>query len=162
MQSHWYALYTRHQHEKMVSGILGNKGFEVFLPLYSTVHKWKDRTKQLSLPLFPGYVFLKEGLERKLDVLTTPGVCSFVGASGPSTIPPEQIESIKRAVDGPSAIEPHPFIKCGDHVRVTRGPLEGMVGILVRKRDLYRLVISVDLLGRSAAVDIDSDVVERV
>src|ERR1700730_18136962 len=69
----WYVLYTRHQHEKTVAQILTSKGFETLLPLYSTARRWKDRTKLLSLPLFPCYVFLRGGLERQLDIMTTPG-----------------------------------------------------------------------------------------
>ena len=83
----WHALYTRHQHEKVVAGVLANKGLEVFLPLYTAAHRWKDRTKQLSLPLFPCYVFVREGLDRQLQIMTTPGVFSWVGGSRPAQIP---------------------------------------------------------------------------
>jgi transcription antitermination factor NusG len=158
----WYALYTRHQHEKAVANMLSNKGFEVFLPLYAAVHRWKDRNKQLLLPLFPCYVLLKGGLDRRLDVVTTPGVFALVGAGGrPAMIPPEEIEAIRRATESSLRIEPHPFLKCGDRVRVKSGPLKGIEGILVRKKNLYRLVLSVELLGKSAAVEIDVFLVER-
>ena len=159
----WYAIYARHQHEKNVAQILTSKGFEVLLPLYQSVRRWKDRTKTLSLPLFPCYVFLKGGLERRLDILTTPGIYALVSTAGsPNPIPPAEIEAIRLAVESGTSLEPHPFLKCGDLVRVKCGPLTGVQGILVRKKNLYRLVISVEMLGRAAAVEVDALLVERL
>lgn len=159
----WHALYTRHQHEKVIAQALSNKGFEVFLPLYTVTHRWKDRTKQLSLPLFPCYVFLREAFERHLDIVTTPGVHSFVGSAGrPAVIPQEEIEAVRQVVRGNLRVEPHPFLKCGAWVRIKSGPLEGIEGILVRKKNLFRLVLSVELLERSATVEVDAAVIERV
>ena len=160
----WHALYTRHQHEKTVAHILSSKEFEVFLPLYSTVHRWKDRDKQLWLPLFPCYVFFKGGLWRQLDILTTPGVHSVVASAGRvADIPEEEINAVRQMVEGSSArLEPHPFIKFGDHVRVKSGPLMGVEGILIRKKTQFRLVVSVEILGRSAAAEVDVSTVERV
>src|SRR5580704_13985346 len=159
----WYAIYTRHQHEKTVAHILTNKGFETLLPLYSVARRWKDRTKLLFLPLFPCYVFLNGGLERRLDIMTTPGIHALVSNAGqPAAIPAAEIDSIRRAVESGSRIEPHPMLKCGDWVRVKCGPLEGIQGILVRKKNLYRLVLSVEMLGKAAAVEVDGLLVERV
>jgi len=159
----WYAIYARHQHEKNVAQILTSKGFEVLLPLYQSVRRWKDRTKTLSLPLFPCYVFLKGGLERRLDILTTPGIYALVSTAGsPNPIPPAEIEAIRLAVESGASLEPHPFLKCGDLVRVKCGPLTGVQGILVRKKNLYRLVISVEMLGQAAAVEVDALQVERL
>jgi len=111
----WYAIYTRHQHEKTVARILTSKGFETFLPLYSAVHNWKDRTKLVSLPLFPCYVFLKGGLERRLDIVTTPGIHALVSSAGhPASIPHAEIEGIRLAIESGASIEPHPLLKCGD------------------------------------------------
>jgi transcription antitermination factor NusG len=159
----WYAIYARHQHEKIVAQILTSKGFEVLLPLYQSVRRWKDRTKTLSLPLFPCYVFLKGGLERRLDILTTPGIYALVSSAGrPSPIPSVEIEAIRRTIESGAPIEPHPFLKCGDLVRVKCGPLAGVQGILVRKKNLYRLIISVEMLGQAAAVEVDALLVERL
>jgi transcription antitermination factor NusG len=159
----WYALYTRHQHEKTVVHILTNKGFETLLPLYSVARRWKDRTKLLFLPLFPCYVFLNGGLERRTDIMTTPGIHSIVSNGGqPAAIPAAEIDAIRRAVERGSGIEPHPLLKRGDWVRVKCGPLEGIQGILVRKKNLYRLVLTVEMLGKSAAVEIDALLVERL
>jgi transcription antitermination factor NusG len=161
--STWYALYTRHQHEKTVAHILTNKGFEILLPLYSVARRWKDRTKLLSLPLFPCYVFLNRGLERRTDIMTTPGIHSIVSNGGrPAAIPTAEIDAVRRAVESGSRLEPHPLLKCGDWVRVKCGPLERIEGILVRKKNLYRLVLSVEMLGKAAAVEIDAFLVERL
>jgi transcription antitermination factor NusG len=161
--SGWHALYTRHQYEKIVAQALSGKGFEIFLPQYRTVHRWKDRRKELVLPLFPNYVFIRGGLDRMLNILTTPGVHSVVAWGGrPADIPQEEIDVVRRLVESPLRIEPHPFLKCGDWVRIKSGPLEGIQGILVRKKSAFRLVLSVEMLAKSAAVEVDISVVERV
>jgi transcription antitermination factor NusG len=161
--SAWWVLYTRHQHEKAVAEMLSAKGFEVFLPLYESVRLWKDRKKLLTLPLFPCYVFVQGGLDRRLQVVTTPGIHTILFHGERVAIVPEtEIEAIRRAVEGPFRVEPHPFLKCGERVRVTRGSLEGVEGILVRKKNLYRLVLSVDMMAQSVAVEIDATDVEPV
>jgi transcription antitermination factor NusG len=159
----WYALYTRHQHEKVVANTLSTKGFQVFLPLRTVGHQWKDRIKQLPLPLYPSYVFLHTSLSRRVEVLRTPGVNEFVGFGGmPSAIPAEEIEAVRRAVDSSLQVEPYPYLKCGDHVRVKSGPLAGLEGILVRKKSLCRLVLSIEILSRSVAVEMEMSKVERL
>lgn len=160
----WCAVYTRHQHEASVSEMLQTKGFEVFLPLYSSLRRWKDRKKLLSLPLFPCYVFVRGVLERRLPVLTTPGVHMIINCGERvATIPDEEIEAIRRTVEGQFRVEPHPFLRCGERVRVVRGSLEGVEGVLTRKKNLYRLVLSVEMLAQSVAVEIDAmDVVPAV
>jgi transcription termination/antitermination protein NusG len=162
-ESPWYAIYTRHQHEKMVAQILTSKGFEAFLPLYATSHNWKDRTKVLSLPLFPCYVFLKGGIERRLQIITTPGIYGLVSSGGqPAAIPTFEIEAIRRAVESGARMETHPFLKCGNWVRVKCGPLAGIEGILVRKKNASRLVLSVEILGTAAAMEVAAFQVEAV
>ena len=159
----WYALYTRHQHEKMVDQVLTNKGFNTFLPLYATSHNWKDRTKALSLPLFPCYVFLKGGIERRLQILTTPGIYGLVSSAGqPAPIPDIEIEAIRRVVESGARVEAHPYLKCGNWVRVKCGPLTGIEGILVRKKNISRLVLSVEILGTAAAIEVAAFQVEAV
>jgi transcription antitermination factor NusG len=161
--SAWYAVHTRHQHEKNVARVLAGKGFEAFLPLYTAVHRWKDRDKQLSLPLFPCYVFLRSPLERWHPILTTPGVHSVLGFGGKrSMIPSSEIEAIRRMVGSPLKAEPHPFLKCGDRVRLRAGALQGLEGILLRKRNVWKLLVSVEMLQRSVAVEVDASMVERV
>jgi transcription antitermination factor NusG len=159
----WYALYTRHQHEKAIAQILSAKGLEVFLPLYNATRRWKDRTVHLSLPLFPCYLFLRGMKERRLEVVTTPGIVSILSVNGePAAIPESEIESVRKAVEWGNRVEPHPFLRCGDRVRVICGPLQGLEGILVRQKNLYRLVLSVEILERSAAVEVEVSSVERV
>ena len=159
----WHALYTRHQHEKAIAHALSNKGFEVFLPLYSATHPWKDRNKQLLLPLFPCYVFLRGGLERRLDFMTTPGIHMLITSGGrPAVVPDEEIYAVRQLVEKAERVDPHPFLRSGDRVRVKSGPLIGVEGILVRKKNLFRLVVSVEILGKSAAAEVDASMVERI
>ena len=159
----WWAIYTRHQHEKAIAQMLSAKGLEVFLPLYDSTRRWKDRTVRLSLPLFPCYLFLRGGKEHRLEVVTTPGIVSILSINGePAAVPESEIESVRKAIEWGNRVEPHPFLRCGDRVRVISGPLQGLEGILVRKKNLYRLVLSVEILERSAAVEVDVSAVERV
>ena len=159
----WHVLYTRHQHEKAIAYILSTKGFEVFLPLYAATHRWTDRNKQLSLPLFPCYVFLRGGLERQLDIMTTPGIHMLVKSAGQAAVvPEEEIWAVRQLVEQCQRVEPHPFLNSGDWVRVKSGPLMGAEGILVRKKNLFRLVVTVEILGRSAAAEVDASIVERI
>jgi transcription antitermination factor NusG len=159
--SSWWAVYTRHQHEKTVAEMLFAKGFEVLLPLYESTRHWKDRKMVLSLPLFPCYVFVRGSLDRKLQVVTTPGIHMILyRGEEVAIIPDQEIEAIQRAINGPGSIEPHPFLKCGTRVRVTRGSLEGVEGILTRKKNTFRLVLSVDMLAQSVAVEVSSSDVE--
>src|SRR5262245_19877511 len=159
----WFALTAKHQHEPTVARLLDAKGFEVFQPTYTEVRRWKDRDKVLKLPLFPGYVFFCGGLERRVDILSTPGVFSIVAFGGTAAeISSGEIEAIRRVTLNHLAIQPHPFLTVGDRVRVVRGPLAGVSGILRKQKDACRLVLSVELLGRSAAVEIDATIVEKI
>lgn len=159
----WYAAYTRHQHEKAVAHIMAQKGIEAFLPLWNVASRWKDRIKLLQQPLFPGYVFLRTDLSRRLTVLQTPSVHFLVGgSSGPTAIPIEEIEAIRRALTSRLLVGPYPFLAAGDRVRVKAGALEGVEGILVRKKNEFRLILSVEMLQKSVAVEIDGYLVERI
>lgn len=162
-ESPWWAVYTRHQHEKVIAQVLTTKGFEVFLPLYESIRRWKDRNKMLSLPIFPCYVFVRGGVSRRSLVVTTPGVHMILyHGERVAVIPDDEIEAIRKAVEGPFRVEPHPFLRCGERVRVTRGSLEGVEGVLLRKKSVYRLILSVDMLAQSVAVEIDASDVEPV
>jgi transcription antitermination factor NusG len=161
--SPWWALYTRHQHEKTIADMLSAKGFEVFLPLYESVRRWKDRSKTLTLPLFPCYVFVRGEIDRRLQIMTTPGI-HMILSNGErfATIAEAEIDVIRKTIQQPSHVEPHPFLKCGERVRVIRGSLEGVEGILIRKKNLFRLVLSVDMLAQSVAVEIEAADVEPI
>jgi len=159
----WYALFTRYQHEKSVAFALSNKNHDVYLPLYLSVRRWQDRDKQISLPLFPCYVFIHEGLDRQLQIVTTPGVLHIVAYGGfPAIVPQAQMDAVRRIIESRLLVESHPYMQCGDRVRVKSGPLFGLEGILTRQKGVARLVVSLEMLGRSAAVEIDSVNVERI
>ena len=159
--SAWWAVYTRHQHEKALADMLCLKGFEVFLPLYESARRWKDRVKLLSLPLFPCYLFVRASPVASCTFVTTPGVHMILHRGQQIAIIPEsEIEAIQRAVSGPCLVEPHPYLKCGMQVRVKWGPLEGVQGILIRKKNMFRLILSVDMLAQSVAVEVNASDVE--
>jgi transcription antitermination factor NusG len=159
----WYAAYTKHQHEKKAAAYFSRNGFEVFLPLYASANRWKDRTQIVSLPLFPCYVFLKTSLARKLDILRTPGVFGLVGtAGGAVSIPDSDLETVRRVTESRARIEPHPYLNCGDRVRVRVGPLAGAEGILTKVKNKYRVVVSIELLQKAVAVEVDLNSLERL
>ena len=156
-QPRWYAAYTCPRHEKSVAEQLTGRGVEFYLPLYETVSRWKDRRVRLSLPLFPGYVFVRIPLCERLHVLGVPSVVRLVGFNGrPAPLPEEEIESLRNGLSALRA-EPYPFLKAGRHVRIVQGPLQGLEGVLLRRKGRYRLVISLDLIQRSICVDVDAD-----
>jgi len=159
----WHVVYTRHQHEKTVNRLLEGKGIETLLPLRPTASQWKDRTKLIELPLFPCYVFFRAGSESWLEVLKTPGVHMMVpGCGGPAIVPPGEIEAVRRLIENCKSVEAYPFLRHGDRVRVKFGALAGVEGFLVRKKNFFRLVVTVEILGKSAATEIDALCVERV
>ena len=152
----WYAIYTRSRHEKKVAASLEEKRVEVFLPLRSVLSRWKDRRKEVQLPLFSGYLFVRILREQRLPVLQTSGVVRFVGnGDGLDPVPEEQIISIQRLMESGLRYDPYPYLKEGMQVRVVRGPLKGVEGILIDKRKKHLLVLSVDMIQQSAAMQVD-------
>ena len=161
LQPHWYAVYTRSRHEKTVAEQLVQKSVEHFLPLYETVRKWKNGPAKVQLPLFPGYLFVHIPLGERLQVLQVPGVVQLVGSSGvPLALPQTEIETIRAALTKGVRAHPHPYLKVGSRVRISSGPLEGLHGILLRRKGKVRLVVSVDLIMRSISIDVDASEVE--
>ena len=156
VQPRWFAVYTRANHERRVSEQLTERGVEIFLPQYETVHKWKDRHVRLQLPLFPGYVFVHMALQNRLQVLQVPGVAWLVSFAGkPVAVPEEEFTKIRTFLIHGLRAEPHPYLKTGRRVRVCSGPFEGMEGIILRRKNRSRLVISLELIQRSMAVDLE-------
>jgi len=156
MDAHWYAVYTRSRHEKMVGTKLSDKGVEVFLPLRKVLRRWKDRRKEIQLPLFSSYVFVRIPLAQRIPVLQTPGVVHILSDKrGPVSVPEEQIESIQKLVESGLRYDPYPYLHEGMRVSVVRGPLRGVEGILIEKRRKHLLVLSVDLIQQSAALQVD-------
>src|SRR5258708_34642666 len=129
------ALFTRHQHEKSVALAVSNKRQEAKLPLDRSVRRWQDRDKQLMFPLFPCYVFIRAGMDRQLQILTTPGVIHIVGWGGkPAIVPQTQLDAIGQIIESGLIVETHPYLQWGDRVRVKNGPLMGVEGIVTRKK----------------------------
>jgi transcription antitermination factor NusG len=127
------------------------------------MRRWQNRSVQLELPLFPGYVFVRIALGVRLRVLEVPGVVRLVGFNGqPYPLEEREIESLRRGIMNASRIEPHPYLSVGSRVRIKSGPLAGVEGKLVRKKNTYRVVLSLDLIARSAAVEVDFTDIERV
>jgi transcription antitermination factor NusG len=159
--SHWYAAYTCSRHEKYVAKQLEERRIECFLPLYRSWRRWKDRRKQIALALFPGYVFVRMVLPERLRVLELPGVVRLVSFNGqPAPLPEQDIEALRNGLNERIHAEPHPYLRVGRRVRVMHGPLAGTEGILVRKKHKFRLVISLDVIMRSVAIEVDAADVE--
>lgn len=152
----WYAVYTRSRHEKRVKRQVEGKSLECFLPTYESIHHWNDRNAVVSLPLFPGYLFVRIRLADRMQVVAVPGVVDLVGVHGrPSPIPDEEIVPLRDCFTRQIGMEPHPYLVAGRCVRIKKGPLAEMEGILVRRKGQFRLVLSVNLISRSVAVEVD-------
>lgn len=153
----WYALRTRSNHEKLAAAFLEAKGFEHFLPLYRVPKRLSDRLMERSIPLFPGYLFCRFDGRYRGPVLSASGVVSIISFGGkPAKIEETEIAAIQKALGSGQNVEPYPYLQEGQQIRIENGPLRGMKGILVKKR-CWRIVISVQLLHRSIAVEIDPD-----
>ena len=154
----WYALQIQSKLGSVASATLCGKGCEAYLPLYRCGHRWSDRVKQLDLPLFPGYLFCRFDVRDRLPILTTPGVISIVGAGKtPVPVDDDEIEAIRAVLRSGLAAQPWPFLRVGSKVYVEGGPLAGVEGIITNKDKVYRLVVSVSLLQRSVAVEINRE-----
>jgi transcription antitermination factor NusG len=156
-QLSWYALQIRSKMGSVASATLRGKGYDEFLPLYRSPRRWSDRTKELELPLFPGYLFCRFDVsDRLMPILTTPGVIGIVGAGKtPVSVDDEEIEAIRLILRSGFVAQPWPFLGAGSKVYIEGGPLAGVEGIVINTDKVYRLVVSVNLLQRSVAVEID-------
>lgn len=160
---HWYAAYTSANHEKRVAIQMGLRSVEHFLPLYDSVRRWKDRRVRLELPLFAGYVFVRLALRDRLQVLQVSGVVRLVGFNGlPCALPESEIETMRTCLSRRAFLAPHPYVQVGSRVRIKAGPLEGLEGLVIRKKNRLRFVISLDLINRSAAVDVEEADLESI
>jgi transcription antitermination factor NusG len=164
-RTHWYAVSTQSRQEKVAANTLQALGIKHFLPLQLQKRQWSDRIRVINVPLFPGYLFvhIDPWSSRKLEVLKAPGVTRFVGdRTGPSPIEDAEIEGIRDLLHCGVEFSPHPFLKQGDRVRVVRGALAGMEGILVRAGSRSRMVISIEIIHRSLAITVSERDVEAV
>ena len=154
----WYALRTRSRHEKIVRDQLAGQGIEPLLPTVKRLSQWKDRKKEIEVPLFSGYCFVRFAADRKLPVLKTIGVVDIVGAGhNPEPIADEEIAALRTLMASVLPYDSHPYLHEGMMVEVIRGPLQGVRGILLRKEKRHRLVLGVRLIQQAAAVEIDAN-----
>jgi transcriptional antiterminator NusG len=159
----WFALCVRSRYEKIVASFLQNQGYDWFLPLYKSRRFWSDRVKEVEAPLFPGYLFCRFDIYRRLPILIIPGVQHIVGGTKtPAPIEPAEIHAVQAVVRSGAIREPWPFLQVGDRVRIEHGALAGVEGILLQAKGRHRLILSVTPLQRSISVHIDSACVSLV
>ena len=159
----WLAVQTRPRHEKTVSAQLSLKGYETFLPTYRATRRWADRVKVVVRPLFEGYLFCRPDLERAAPIVTTPGVVRILNVGSiPAVVDEAEISALRQIVTSWSAVEPWPFLNVGQRVRIATGALAGIEGILEAIRGRRRIVVSITMLRRSVAVELDLDVVNPI
>jgi transcription antitermination factor NusG len=151
----WYALHIRSRHEKRVAERLHSQSTETFLPLHRSRHTWKNGVHaNVEIPLFPCYLFARASTYDRIRLLQNPGVLGFAACSSrPTIIPDEEISILRTATESLKA-EPHPYLNSGDSVRIVAGPLAGMTGILTRRKQEYRVVLSVEAIMRSIVVEV--------
>jgi len=157
----WFALRVKPNHENVTTAALRCKGYEEFAPTYRCRRRLSDRVKEIDLPLFPGYVFCRFDVSYRLRVLTTPGIVSIVGLGKiPQPIEEKEMARVQAIVRSGSLAYPWPFLQEGQKVVIMRGPLTGVEGFLVNVKNQDRLVVSITMLQRSVATEIDRDCVE--
>jgi transcription termination/antitermination protein NusG len=162
-RGNWFALSVNVRHEKVISELLRNKGFETFLPLYKRRHHYTRRLREFELPVFPGYLFCHTDLTRRLPIMTTPGVIRFVGAGRtPIPVDNKEITALKKAVEAGVAMFPHHFWQPGEIGRIRTGPLAGVEGVVIKSKQSMRLILGVTLLQRAVTLEIDSSCVVLV
>jgi transcription antitermination factor NusG len=157
----WFAIRTRSNHERTAAAALSGKGYESYVPLYTSRKRWSDRTVEIQRPLFTGYVFCRFNAKARMPVLTTPGVISVIGfGNEPAPVDDAEIEAIEAVLRSGFSAEPCAFLREGQRIRVTNGSLAGLEGLLVRKKTEWRMVVSVTMLQRSISVEIDREWIE--
>jgi transcription antitermination factor NusG len=157
----WYALHTRSRHEKRVAERLVSQSLETFLPLHRSRHTWKNGVHvDVDLPLFPCYLFARASVYDRIRLLQHPGVLGFAASSAKPTVISDQEISILRTATERFKAEPHPYLNNGDAVRIVAGPLAGMTGILTRRKQEYRVVLSIEAIMRSIVVEVSEFEIE--
>jgi transcription antitermination factor NusG len=157
----WIVIRVRPHYELVTSQLLRYKGYEIFLPTYRSKRQWSDRTKELELPLFPGYTFCKLTVEKSHPIIATPGVMSILGTRKEfARVDDLEIEALQNVAKNRIPARPCVYLNAGDRVRIQGGSLAGVEGILVRHKSGDRLVLSIDLVQRSIEVEIDGARIE--
>jgi transcription termination/antitermination protein NusG len=162
-QREWFAAYTMSRHEKRIASHCERIGIEQFLPLYNSQRWWKNRTTvDLQMPLFPNYLFVRLSPQDHGPLMRLPGLLSTVGnAAGPVVIPDADMELLRRIIACKS-IEPHPFMTKGDKVRIVVGPLAGVIGVVLRKGNGLRFIVTLDVIGKSVSLHVDGSALELI
>jgi transcription antitermination factor NusG len=159
----WFALQVRTRWESSTAVLLSGKGYQTLLPTYQAKKRWNGRVKQVSAPLFPGYVFCQFDALKRLPILVTPGVISVVGRGRfPFPVNENEISAIQTIVSSGFQAEPWPYLEVGQKIRIESDSLNGLEGILINFKGNNRIVVSVSLLRRSVALEIDRDCVRPV
>ncbi len=152
----WFALRTKSNFERVSAVSLSQKGYETFLPTWRDRRRRRDRAVDIEVPLFPSYVFCRFDFHRRLPILLSPGIIHIVGGgAGPEPVADSEIEALRAIADAQLRTEPWPFLQVGQRVRIAVGPLAGIEGLLIKFKSGHRLVVSVMLLQRSVAAEID-------
>jgi len=158
----WYAVYTYPRHEKVVATQLQQKAVEIFLPTFSVMSRWKDRRVRVTNPVFPSYLFTRIDLRDRISVVSTPSVIRIVSFNGvPTPIPDGEIGAVRACLAGGN-IAPHPFIVVGERVRVRSGPFKGVSGIVIRRTNHCKLVVSIGIIHRSFALEISPEDLDKL
>jgi transcription antitermination factor NusG len=158
LDTRWYAVAVRSNFERIVAQSLRQKDYEIFLPAYTAKRRWSDRTKVVECALFPGYLFCRMDLRERVPLLNTVGVASIVGVGKcAASVPDSEVAAIQRIVASGLPVAPAPFLKAGQPVYITHGPLAGLEGIVITSKNGSRLVVSVEMLQRSVTVEIESE-----
>jgi len=160
--SRWFALYTTCRHEKRIAQHLSLRAIEHYLPLYQADRKWRDGSRvTLDLPLFPGYIFVRIERSQRVSVLSVPGALAVVGGTRgePAPLPDRAIEALKAGLEE-HRVEPHPLVRVGQVVLVRSGAFAGMTGVVVRKKSGFRVVLTLEQIMQSVAVELDESDVE--
>jgi len=156
----WFAVFTAPRHEKRIETHFHLREIENFLPVYRKQRKWKDGSKgMLQLPLFPNYIFVRIGCGERVSVLKVPGVLSIVGGAKPLAVPDSDIHFLREGLQH-GKIEPHPYIAVGTRVRIRSGVMAGMEGVLLRKKNNFRVVLTLDVIMKSVTVEVDLEDIE--
>ena len=159
----WYAIYTRPRHEKKVHAKLTEKEIETFLPMITRKRQWKDRKKNVEMPLFSSYLFVDFEYKYRFDVLETDGVVKIVNFNGvPAVVPDWQIESLKQMLAFPKTLQLETYIRPGELVEVTEGPMQGMRGTVVNRKNSNRLVLTIEGIMQSVSVEVDEFSLKKV
>lgn len=161
--ANWFAAYTHSHHEKRVASHFAEREIESFLPLYAALRRWRNGCEMnLDLPLFPNYVFVRMDPRERVRVLEVPGVLSLVGSGRRlASLPDLEIEALRSSV-GQRKVEPHPYLVVGERVRIKAGAMMGLEGVLVRKKNNFRVVLGLEAILQSVAVEVNADDLEVV